>query len=365
MPLLRSSSGLDAILNRPEETALRRLLSSPLSTTARFLNDFFPVASPVVAGSRPPGSEGEGDDHDDAVTIVCISDTHNAQPRLPAGDILVHAGDLTASGTREELQRALDWIGGQPHRHKVVVAGNHDLCLDENLLASGAKKSRTGTGQDPVNGEKGSGGDDDDDEPLDWGDIIYLDRTSTTLKLLPRGASAPREIRIYGSPCTPQHGAWAFQYPRSRAPGPWAGAVPPETDVLVTHAPPKGHMDDPRGNWGCELLLAEVWRARPRLHVFGHVHCGHGREALAFDALQRGYEDAVREEAAARAAGSGAEGWRAWGRGVMALGRCFWAWVLVWRGGGGRARGETVLVNAAVVGGIADRLVREAIVVRI
>ncbi|KAK1719674.1 Metallo-dependent phosphatase-like protein, partial [Colletotrichum lupini] len=211
----------------------------------------------------------------DAVTVVCVSDTHNTKPRLPPGDVLVHAGDLTASGTRRELREALGWIRAQPHRFKVVVAGNHDLCLDKGY-GKGIKlggRSRDGEGSS----------------------MTY----------------AGREIRVYGSPYTPRHGNWAFQYPRSggAAPycsssssslrttdvdnatsDPWRGTIPPGTDVLVTHAPPKGHMDDPRGHWGCEMLLAEVWRARPRLHVFGHVHCGRGREAVAFDGLQAAYE---------------------------------------------------------------------------
>ncbi|KAI2785758.1 hypothetical protein POX_h09517 [Penicillium oxalicum] len=38
-----------------------------------------------------------------AIEIICISDTHNAQPPIPTGDILIHAGDLTQSGTFAEL----------------------------------------------------------------------------------------------------------------------------------------------------------------------------------------------------------------------------------------------------------------------
>lgn len=41
---------------------------------------------------------------------------------------------------------------------------------------------------------------------------------------------------------------------------------------------------------GCPSLLDEVWRVKPRLHVFGHVHYGHGREAVYYDECQRAYE---------------------------------------------------------------------------
>ncbi|GKT51563.1 putative Rho-type GTPase-activating protein 4 [Colletotrichum spaethianum] len=349
MALFRSSSGLDAILSRPDDTLWERLRSNPLTTIARYLNNAFPVSFPT---RRPEMNTGDGDG---SVTVVCISDTHNSQPRLPSGDILIHAGDLTASGTKDELQRALNWIKDKPHRYKIVVAGNHDLCLDENFPTS--QKGRVPPEAEADLDEDKKEVEGRGDEPLDWGDIIYLNHTSATLRL----PNHHREIRIYGSPCTPQHGNWAFQYPRSLQPDPWADTVPPATDILVTHAPPKGHMDDPRGNWGCEFLLREVWRTRPRLHVFGHVHCGHGREAVAFDALQEAYEDVVLREAVAKES----RGLRPWVEGWMALGMCFAAWASVWWNGGRRTKGETVLVNAAVVGGIKDRLVREAIVVRI
>ena len=81
------------------------------------------------------------------------------------------------------------------------------------------------------------------------------------------------------------------------------------TDILVTHIPPVislgpsqpvcrltssppsptqfGHLDL---DLGCPGLLREVWRVKPRLHVFGHVHWGHVNRPLneaSFEALQR------------------------------------------------------------------------------
>ncbi|KXH46650.1 calcineurin-like phosphoesterase, partial [Colletotrichum salicis] len=40
----------------------------------------------------------------------------------------------------------------------------------------------------------------------------------------------------------------------------------------------------------CPALLQEVWRVRPKLHVFGHVHWGQGRQTVHFDDCQRAYE---------------------------------------------------------------------------
>ena len=60
--------------------------------------------------------------------IVCVSDTHNASPetgafRLPKGDVLIHAGDLTKQGTLKELQKAVAWIEKADFEAKIVVAG--------------------------------------------------------------------------------------------------------------------------------------------------------------------------------------------------------------------------------------------------
>lgn len=46
-------------------------------------------------------------------------------------------------------------------------------------------------------------------------------------------------------------------------------------------------------NLGCNHLLGELWRVKPRLHVFGHVHEGYGLEWLQFDGLQRAFEGVI------------------------------------------------------------------------
>jgi hypothetical protein len=57
--------------------------------------------------------------------IVCISDTHNQTPKLPAGDVLIHAGDLTNQGSYAELKRAVAWLERQDFEAKIVVAGTY------------------------------------------------------------------------------------------------------------------------------------------------------------------------------------------------------------------------------------------------
>ena len=56
--------------------------------------------------------------------------------------------------------------------------------------------------------------------------------------------------------------------------------IPPETDVLITHGPPYGILDevlrDPRPV-GCRNLLHRIEEIKPRVHVFGHIHEGYGQ----------------------------------------------------------------------------------------
>ena len=151
------------------------------------------------------------------VAVVCISDTHNTQIGVPDGDILIHAGDLTQSGSFQELQDALGWLCALPHPTKIVIAGNHELLIDsawDDLSGQAASKRAQ----------------------LDWGDIIYLENNEVTISC-PNG----RQLRVYGSPYSTRHGNWAFQYPRNQ--DVWAGSVPDGIDVLITHSPPFAHLE--------------------------------------------------------------------------------------------------------------------------
>jgi predicted phosphodiesterase len=60
--------------------------------------------------------------------FVCVSDTHGYTPseagfKLPAGDVLIHAGDLTNNGSLRELRKTMDWICNADFEIKIIVAG--------------------------------------------------------------------------------------------------------------------------------------------------------------------------------------------------------------------------------------------------
>ncbi len=171
--------------------------------------------------------------------LVCMADTHLYASDgwdVPDGDLLIHAGDLLRRGTLAELAVAARWLEGLPHRHKVVVAGNHDWCFAREPSAATAALGPS---------------------------VHYLQDNGVELA----------GVSIWGSPWQPEFCDWAFNLPRGEALAERWAQIPARLDVLVTHGPPRGYGDqvgDRRE--GCDDLLAAVDRTRPAFHLFGHIH---------------------------------------------------------------------------------------------
>ena len=171
--------------------------------------------------------------------IVCMSDSHGRHGEIlvPEGDVFVHAGDFSMRGQEKEVRAFGAFLRALPHRHKVVIAGNHDLAFE-----SRPAEARAWLGEG----------------------CTYLECTGAIVG----------GLRFWGSPHTPRFFDWAFNVDRGPALARiWAG-IPAETEVLVTHGPPHGLLDvvSRGGHEGCAELRAAVQRVRPKLHVFGHIH---------------------------------------------------------------------------------------------
>jgi Icc-related predicted phosphoesterase len=172
--------------------------------------------------------------------IVAVADTHTFHHDLsvvPEGDVFVHAGDLCRAGRLDEIRAATDWLTALPHRHKIVVAGNHDWCFARSPHEAVA-----------VLGDR----------------IVYLQDSETTIE----------GVRFWGSPWQPEFRGWAFNLPRGEALAARWALIPLGIHVLITHGPPLG-IGDHGGEAvrsGCRDLLAAVQRVRPLLHLFGHIH---------------------------------------------------------------------------------------------
>jgi Icc-related predicted phosphoesterase len=170
--------------------------------------------------------------------IVAVADTHlfHHDLAVPDGDVFVHAGDMCRGGDLSELARAARWIAGLPHRHKVVVAGNHDWGFVRDPIAARAM----------------------------FAGAHYLED----------GEVAIDGVRFYGSPWQPAFNGWAFNLPRGAALAEKWSRIPEPIDVLVTHGPPAGIGDHSStgGRQGCADLRERVAIVRPRAHLFGHIH---------------------------------------------------------------------------------------------
>ncbi|KAJ9134663.1 Metallophosphoesterase domain-containing protein 1 [Pleurostoma richardsiae] len=212
--------------------------------------------------------------------FVCISDTHNCTVKLPRGDVLVHAGDLTNQGSYSELSRAVQWLEKADFEAKIVVAGNHDVTLDSDFYAEHGSCFHNQELQNPS-------------ECLSLltssPTITYLNHSSATIRL--QDLRGPRTtFAVFGSPYSPRIERWAFGYEaaaasESPAESFWSD-IPFDTDIVVTHGPPYTHCDEftsRRLATGCEDLRQALWRVRPRLAVCGHVHEGRGSERVRWD----------------------------------------------------------------------------------
>lgn len=63
------------------------------------------------------------------VRWVFLSDTcglHHAMADVPNGDVLVHCGNFSTTGSVERTREFVEWFAGHPHRRKVLVAGNQE-----------------------------------------------------------------------------------------------------------------------------------------------------------------------------------------------------------------------------------------------
>jgi hypothetical protein len=79
-------------------------------------------------------------------------------------------------------------------------------------------------------------------------------------------------------------GMWAFGYVPEEATQLW-DKIPLDSDVVVTHTPPKFHRDEraDRRAAGCEALRCMLWRVRPKLAICGHIHESRGVEVIEWD----------------------------------------------------------------------------------
>lgn len=180
--------------------------------------------------------------------VVCISDTHMQLDniKIPDGDLLIHAGDLTYGGTVQEVSQEaykLEKLLPKFTHGIVLIPGNHDHLAEDNEQLF--------------------------KEIL--GNVQTLVHESVTID----------GHKIFGSPYTPWFHDWAFNVHRGNLKLFW-DQIPEDTEILVTHGPPYKILDKcPNGHVGDAEILERI-KQLPKLskHIFGHIHESHGVENI-------------------------------------------------------------------------------------
>ncbi len=161
--------------------------------------------------------------------ILHISDTHNHHRQLqdlPAADAIVHSGDFTLAGTEAEVIDFMEWFCDLPYKHKVFIAGNHDDCL---------------FGAD-INGLPDN--------------CHYLYGNGVTIE----------GMKFFGIPMFVEDDI-SGNYTQMLE------NIPSDTDILITHQPPYGILDEGDNiHYGSKILRESIKQVKPKYHLFGHIH---------------------------------------------------------------------------------------------
>jgi Icc-related predicted phosphoesterase len=155
-------------------------------------------------------------------TFAVFSDTHGKHRKLPLtkADIAIHLGDACDFGSNIQFRDFLEWFSSYPSKHKIFVVGNHELQWvfePERFLNMFPKN------------------------------IIFLENRVIKIDEI-TFVSVPARIGLQ-------------QTPKIK--------IPNHTDFLLTHAPPKGILDN---DLGCPILKKFVKKLNPDYHLFGHIH---------------------------------------------------------------------------------------------
>ena len=176
--------------------------------------------------------------------IVMLSDIHDQYHHLgepEQGDILLLAGDLTNRGKESELIHCNNWLAKQDFTHKVVIPGNHDITFETKWP---------------------------------WAESKLFNADA----ILDQELYVADGIKIWGEPRQPFFYDWAFNVRRGDMKKQCWDKVPPDIDILLTHGPPWGVLDQNEQGVHCGDVAQREWilEYQPRMVVCGHIHPGRG-----------------------------------------------------------------------------------------
>ena len=184
--------------------------------------------------------------------IVAFSDNHSDWNfEVPNGNVLICAGDFSYMGNPAEIQDFIGWLNEQPHKHKLWIAGNHELGIENFPHNAEAIDNKTGA-------------------TYIHDKVIEIER-----------------LKFFGCNFTPEFNNWAFNLTEKQSKIYWENA--PEADVIICHGPPHGILDKVTPEYrverslGCEYFKQYLERVKPKVAIFGHIHGGFGHETITWD----------------------------------------------------------------------------------
>lgn len=180
--------------------------------------------------------------------FCATSDVHNLwdELRLEPADVLLLAGDLT-EGSWADFRRMLDFLSKLDYEHKVVIGGNHDEWFEHGVAQKVLKHQFSEAG------------------------VTYLFHEPMTLTV------NGHVVKLFGSPYVPRFSNMAFERDEMVLERLYSD-IPDRLDLLVTHGPPLGVLDQNHMGKKCgsSALAKAVADKKPKVHVFGHIHEGYG-----------------------------------------------------------------------------------------
>ncbi len=189
--------------------------------------------------------------------IVAISDVHCKwnKLRIPECDILISCGDYSFRGEDHVVRDFHKWLNKQDARYVVSVQGNHELGVEKDF--NNAKRIA----------EEACPG------------VYFIDE----------GLVEIEGLKIWCSAITPFFCDWAWNRHSYEIQEHW-DKIPEGIDILATHGPPYGILDQTTystgeirpEHLGCPKLMERIKIVKPSLHFFGHIHTPGGRQAHVF-----------------------------------------------------------------------------------
>jgi Icc-related predicted phosphoesterase len=141
-----------------------------------------------------------------------------------------------------QISKFYQWFKRQPHKHKIFVPGNHDCLFETSEYQARAIMNE-------IN--------------------VLIDQ-----------ATVIEGMKFWGSPWQPSYEDWAFNVKTMEGLAQRWSWIPDDTQVLLTHCPPFGTLDQvikDGPHLGCLALSHRVRQLKGlRLHAFGHIHPAYG-----------------------------------------------------------------------------------------